>query len=302
MDKLKAMQTIVSIADQGSLTAAAVVLDTSLPSVVRTLATLESYLGVRLFNRTTRSISPTEEGRYYIENCRELLATINEVESALNNDASEPNGLLTLTAPVQFGQMYVAPAVTRFVQKYDKMRVNLIFLDRVVNLVEENIDVGIRIGALEDSSLVAQSLGKVCRVVVASPGYLNRHGEPQHPKELLHVNCIRFSGGAGPWWTFHENGKQFDVPVTGNLEFNQVAPTVDACLAGLGFGMFISYQVNEHIKQKRLRVVLESFQPQPRPINVIYPSGRLLPARTKVFIEWIKNEIRTLLPEAGGSM
>lgn len=298
MDKLKAMQAVVSIADHGSLTAAAVALNTSLPSMVRTLATLESHLGVRLFNRTTRSISPTDEGRSYIESCRSLLTTIQDVEASLSSDVVEPSGLLTLTAPVQFGQMYVAPAVTRFVQRYNKVRINLVLLDRVVNLVEENIDVGIRIGALEDSSLIAQPLGSVCRVVVASPDYLARHGEPRHPKELLQANCIRFSGGTGPWWTFRESDKPFNVPVTGNLEFNQVAPTVDACVAGLGFGMFISYQVEEQIKQNRLRVVLESFQLPPRPINVIYPSGRLLPARTKLFIKWIKSEVKTLLPDA----
>ena len=185
------------------------------------------------------------------------------------------------------------------VQKYAKVRINLLLLDRVVNLVEENIDVGIRIGELEDSSLVAQKLGTVDRLVVASPAYLSRHGEPHHPKALLQANCIRFLGGGGPGWTFHENNKQFNVPVTGNLEFNQVAPTVDACLAGLGFGMFISYQVKEHIAKKRLRVVLESFQPPPRPISVIYPHGRQLPARTKIFIKWIKDELQAVLAEMG---
>lgn len=292
MDKLKAMQAVVSIADAGSLTAAAAALGSSPPAMVRTLATLEAHLGVRLFNRTTRRISLTEEGRYYLESCRQLLAAVKDAESALISDATEPGGQLTITAPVLFGQMYVAPAVTRFVQKHGKVRVNLLLLDRVVNLLEENIDLGIRIGALEDSSLVAQPLGSVRRMVVASPGYLRRHGTPRHPKDLLKANCVRFSGGMGPWWTFHENGRQFNVPVTGNLEFNHVAPAADACLAGLGFGMFISYQVAHYIKQKHLRVVLESFEPLPRPVNVVYPHARLLPARTKTFIEWIKHELK----------
>ncbi|MBT9591310.1 MAG: LysR family transcriptional regulator [Thiobacillus sp.] len=291
MDKLKAMHTVVCIADEGSLTAAAATLGSSPPAVVRTLAALEAHLGIRLFNRTTRRISLTEEGRHYIESCRQLLAAVQDAESALTTDAVEPSGQLTLTAPVLFGQMYVAPAVTRFVQKHDKVRVNLLLLDRVVNLLEEKIDVGIRIGALEDSSLVAQPLGSVRRMVVASPDYLSRHEIPQHPRDLLKANCVRFSGGAGPWWTFHENGKQFTVPVTGNLEFNHVAPAAEACLAGLGFGMFISYQVAHHIAQDRLQVVLESFEPPPRPIHVVYPHARLLPARTKVFIEWIKQEL-----------
>lgn len=297
MDKLKAMQAVVTIADHGSLTAAAVALNSSLPSMVRTLAALESHLAVRLFNRTTRSISLTDEGRAYIEGCRTLLAAINDIEASVSSDAVEPSGLLTLTAPVQFGQMYVAPAVTRFVQRYNKVRINLVLLDRVVNLVEENIDAAIRIGTLEDSSLIAQPLGSVCRVVVATPEYLARHGVPQHPRELLQANCIRFSGGMGPRWAFHENGKPFNLSVAGNLEFNQVAPTVEACLAGLGFGMFISYQVREHINQNRLQQVLEPFQLPPWPISIVYPSGRQLPARTRLFVKWIKSELATLLPD-----
>ncbi len=294
MDKLKAMQTVVSIADEGSLTAAAAELGSSPPAVVRTLAALEAYLGIRLFNRSTRRISLTEEGHHYIENCRQLLAAVKDAESALTADAVEPSGPLTITAPVLFGQMYVAPAVTRFVQKYGKVRVNLILLDRVVNLLEENIDVAIRIGALEDSSLVAQPVGSVRRMVVASPTYLSRHEVPKHPRDLLKANCVRFSGGAGPWWTFYEGGKQFNVPVSGNLEFNHVAPAAEACLAGLGFGMFISYQVAHHIEQNHLQIVLESFEPPPRPVNVIYPHARLLPARTKVFIEAIKQALKDL--------
>ncbi len=252
----------------------------------------EAYLGVRLFNRSTRRISLTEEGRQYIESCRQLLTAVKDAESTLITDAVEPSGQLTITAPVLFGQMYVAPAVTRFVQKYGKVRIHLMLLDRVVNLLEENIDVAIRIGALEDSSLVAQPVGSIRRMVVASPAYLSRHEVPQHPRDLLKANCVRFSSGAGPWWTFYEGGKQFNVPVTGNLEFNHVAPAADACLAGLGFGMFISYQVAHHVEQNRLQIVLESFEPPPRPINVVYPHARLLPARTKVFIEEIKQELQ----------
>lgn len=299
MDKLKAMQTVVSIAEQGSLTAAAAALNSSLPAVVRTLAALESHLGVRLFNRTTRNISLTEEGRYYVDSCRELLADIHEMEAVVTSDAGEPSGLLTLTAPVQFGQMHVAPLVTRFVLQHPKMRIKLMLYDHIVNLVEENIDVGIRIGTLEDSSLIAHQLGTVDRVVVASPEYLRRHGEPRHPKDLLNANCIRFTGSSAFAWTFHENGKELTVPVSGNLEFNQIAPTLDACLAGLGFGMFISYQVKEHILQQRLHVVLQSFQQPPRPIHVVYPSKHHLPARTKVFVGWIKTELRTVLMDAG---
>jgi DNA-binding transcriptional LysR family regulator len=294
MDRFRAMQTFVRIVDEGSLTAAARALDSSLPAVVRTLAALEGKLGVRILNRSTRRISLTDEGRRYLDSCRQVLAAVEKAETAVTEQAAEPSGRLTITAPVLFGQMYVAPAVTRFVRQYDKLRVSVSLVDHVVNLLEEGIDVGIRIGPLEDSSLVAQPVGVVRRVSVASPGYLRRHGTPRHPNDLLKANCVRFSGGATSWWTFHEGGKRFNVAVTGNLEFNHVAPAADACAAGLGFGNFISYQVAPYIAQDRLKVVLEKFEPPPRPISVVYPHARLLPARTKVFVAWIKRELKDL--------
>ena len=294
MDKLKAMQVFMRIADEGSLTAAARSLDSSLPAVVRSLAALEENLRVRLFNRTTRRISLTEEGKHYLESCRQVLATVEDAEAALLAEASEPRGELTVTAPVLFGQMYIAPAVTRFVQRHEQMRCNVLLLDRVVNLTEEGVDVGIRIGPLEDSSLVAQPLGSVRRMVVASPDFLRRHGEPKHPRDLLRSNCVLYSAAAGPWWTFHEHGRKFTVPVTGNLGFNHVAPAVEACVAGLGFGMFISYQVAPFLQQDKLRVVLQNFEAPTRPISVVYPHARLQPARVRVFIDWIKAELQGL--------
>jgi len=296
MDKLKSMQTFVHIADQGSLTAAARVCDSSLPAVVRTLAALEAHLGVRLFHRTTRRISLTEEGKRYLDNCRAVLAAVDDAEAALSADAVEPSGQLSITAPVLFGQMYVAPAVMRFVQRYERVRCSLVLQDRIVNLLEEGLDVGIRIGHLEDSSLVAQPLSTLRRVVVASPEYLRRHGVPEHPKELIQANCVRFLGGSGPWWTFHEGGRTFSIPVNGNLDFNHMTPVLDACLAGMGFGTFISYQVAPYLAQGKLQLVLETFEPPPRPISVVYPHARLLPARTKAFIDFIKQELSGLKP------
>ena len=292
MDKLKAMHTFASIADAGSLTAAARSLSSSLPTVVRALATLETQLGVRLFTRTTRSIALTEEGRRYLSSCRQVLAAVEDADNALRSEVAEPSGQLTLTAPVLFGQMYVVPAVVRFIRRYEKVRVKVLLLDRIVNLLEESIDVGVRIERLQDSSLIAQSVGRVRRMVVASPDYLRRNGTPTHPKDLLKANCVKFSGGAGPWWTFQDGTKQFTVPVSGNLELNHVPPAIEACAAGLGFGMFVSYQVAPYVARKELKVVLQKFERPPRPINLIYPNARLLPARTKVLIDWLKRELR----------
>lgn len=292
MDKLRAMQTFVGIADAGSLTAAAEALGSSLPAVVRLLAALEADLNVRLFNRSTRRIALTAEGRRYLDTCRQVLAAVEEGENALTAQAAEPSGTLTITAPVLFGQMHVAPAVTRFVQRYPKVRCSVQLHDRVVNLLEEGIDAGVRIGPLDDSTLVAQQIGSLRRVIVASPAFLRRHGTPKHPRDLLEFNCVRFHTGPMRGWTFYENGKPFVVPVTGNLDFNQAAPAVAACAAGLGFGNFLSYQPAPHVRDKQLRVVLQDFEPLPRPISVVYPHARLLPARTRVFIEWMKQEFR----------
>lgn len=291
MDTLKAMRTFVTIAEHGSLTAAARLLDSSLPAVVRTLAALEAHLGVRLMNRTTRRIALTDEGRSYLESCRGVLSAVQDAEEALKEGASEPSGLITLTAPVQFGQMHVAPAVTRFALRYPKVKLRVLLHDRVVNLLEEGVDVGVRIGALDDSGLIAQPLGHIRRVVVASPALLAAHGEPAHPDALRGAPVVRFTGAASLSWTFQVNGRALQVPVGGNLEFNHIAPAVDACAAGAGFGLFLCYQVRPHLASGALRVVLRDFEPPPRPVSLVYPHARLLPGRTRLLVEWLKREI-----------
>ena len=193
MDKLKSMAAFVCIAEQGSLTAASQVLGASLPTVVRTLAALEADLGVRLFNRSTRRIALTNEGLCYLDSCRHVLATLEEAESALREDTGELAGQLTITAPVLFGQMHVAPSLNRFVRQHHKVRCSLVLADRQVNLLEEGIDLGVRIGRLNDSSLVAHQVGQVRRMVVAAPAYLSAQGEPAHPR-----TCCRPTASTSP--------------------------------------------------------------------------------------------------------
>ena len=294
MDKLRAMYTFVRIVDEGSLTAAARAMRSSLPAVVRLLASLEQHLRVRLLNRTTRRISPTEEGKIYLERCRGILAQLEESESAVTTRQTEPTGTLTITAPVLLGQVYVAPAATRFVQRHDRVRCKLLFSDQVVDLLEKGIDVAIRIGHLADSSLVAHQVTRISRVVVASPAYLRAHGVPKHPRELSRANCICFPGPAGSPWAFREGTRDLTVPVSGNLELNHAAPAAEACAAGLGFGRFISYQVMPYVAQKRLRIVLAEFQVPPLPLSIVYPHASLLPARTRLFVEWMKKELKAV--------
>jgi DNA-binding transcriptional LysR family regulator len=291
MDKFRAMTTFVHIADAGSLTAAAWAMGSSLPAVVRSLAAYEADLGVRLFNRTTRRISLTPEGRSHLESCRQLLAAVHDAEAALRDEASEPAGELSLTAPVLFGEMHVTPILVRFLQQYPHMRCRVVLLDRMVNLLEEGFDLGIRIGALDDSSLIAVPLGQIRRLVVASPGYLQRHGIPQHPNDLLAANCVRLEGYANTWDGFRDGHKSLKLPVTGNLTFNHIAPAVAACVAGIGFGRVLSYQVAPMLAQGQLQTVLEDFEDTPRPVQLVYPHARLLPTRTRVFIDSIRREL-----------
>lgn len=291
MDKLKAMRTFAAIADAGSLTGAARALDTSLPSVVRVLAALESELGVRLFQRTTRRVAITEAGRRYLERCREALALVDEAEAELRAEQSEPRGRLSITAPVLFGERHVVSGVAAFLGRHPQVTAEVHLFDRVVNLVEEGIDLGVRIGALDDSSLIAQQVGSMPRVTVASPRYLKAHGTPTQPKDLLSHNCLRFSRAGASHWNFVAGGKPLALSVRGNLSINHSAAAARACVAGLGVGTFFAYQVMPQVKSGELRVVLAEFAVPPVPIHVVYPEAKLLPARTRVFIDFIKRHL-----------
>jgi DNA-binding transcriptional LysR family regulator len=289
MDKLTAMQTFVAIVDQGSLTAAADALGKAGPTIVRSLATLEENLGVRLLRRTTRRMSLTEEGRLYLERCRQILADIDETERTLTSQQIVPKGQLRVTAPVLFGQLRLAPAILGFLRSYDEVHVELLLLDRVVNMVEEGIDVGIRIAPLEDSSMIATRIGEVRRVVCASPRFLRRQGVPTHPRELADAPCLHFQGlSTSPSWNFVEAGKPMSVPIDGPFSCNQGAPTLDACAEGLGFGRFLSYQVESLVAQKKLRIVLSEFEPPPIPIHIVFAHARLMTPRVRVFVDWMK--------------
>lgn len=292
MDKLRAMQTFVAIVDSGTLSKAAGVLGSSLPSTVRTLATLEADLGVRLLNRTTRRLSLTDEGRMYLASCRDILGAIDQAEHRLRARREEPSGRLTMTAPVLFGQRHVAPAVIPFLERFPKVQCRLLLLDRVVNLLEEGVDVGIRIGHLDDSNLIAQQVSRVSRVVVASPAYLERRGIPQKLADLAQENCIRFSGSGRTTWLFQERGREQRIAIGGNLECNHGAPAIDACVAGLGVGQFLRYQVASQLAGGQLQEILHAYKVPPLPISVVYPHAGLLPSRISAFVDWIKTEFR----------
>lgn len=292
MDKLRAMRTFVAIADAGSLTAAARVLGGSLPAVVRLLAALEAELGTRLLQRTTRRIALTEAGRRYLERCRQVALLVDEAEADVRSEQTEPRGKLVLTAPVLFGTRHVASGVTSFVQRYPEVSVDFQLLDRMVNLVEEGVDVGVRIGALDDSTLIARHVGDMRRVTVAAASYLTRRGAPQHPRDLLGHECVGRASPDSSAWTFVVDGAPMTVAVKGNLSVNQTGVAAAACVAGLGVGTFFAYQVAREVASGALELLLVSFEPLPRPIHVVYPEARLVPARTRIFIDFIMRHIQ----------
>ncbi len=291
MDKLRAMQAFVAIADAGSLTAASRALESSLPTTVRLLAALEAELGVRLVNRTTRRLSLTDAGRRYLERCREAQALIVEAEAEARAEQSQPVGKLRVTAPVLFGQRHVVRGIAAFVSRYPQVSVEVKLADRVINLVEEEVDVAVRIGRLADSSLIARDVGRMRRLTVAAPSYLARRGVPERPLQLLEHNCIRLRPGAGRSWTFRVKGKTWTLPVKGNLSVNQVAAAAEVCAAGLGIGNFFAYQVAAHLANGALSVLLAEYEVPPRPVSLVYPAARLLPARTRLFIDFMAEHI-----------
>ena len=292
MDKLLAMRSFVAIVDRGSLTAAATELDRSLPTVVRTLAALEESLGTRLLRRTTRRMSLTAEGQGYLEHCRRILGDIEEAEASVTQAQIEPRGPLRMTAPVLFGQMHVAPAVSEFLQRFNEVQVELLLLDRVVNLVEEGIDLAIRIAHLADSTMVAVPVMHVRRVVCASPALLRSAGVPEHPRELSERPCVRFRGiNPGDSWTFLDAGREISVNIRGSFSCNQATAAARACADGLGFGMFLSYQVEHLVRARSLEVVLTDFELPSIPVSLVYPEARLVSTRLRVLVDWLKQAL-----------
>lgn len=296
MDKLKAMQTFVHIVDAGSLTAAAEVLDTSLTSVVRTLSALERALGVRLLNRTTRRSAVTDEGREYLERCRRVLAEVEEAETSLLARQVKPSGKLAITAPVMFGRLHVAPVLTDFLVDHPELRAELLLLDRTVDMLDEGIDVALRIGHLRESSLVAMALGATRRVICASPDYLRRQGRPRSLDDLARHRCIQFTGlTPGSDWEFNRDGKAVKVPVAWTLATNQVDAALDACAKGLGCGMFLGYQVSGLLAAGALERVLQDCEAAALPISIVYPHSRLLSSRVRAFVDWAAPRLRARL-------
>jgi DNA-binding transcriptional LysR family regulator len=279
------MQVFVQIVDSGSLTAAADALDVSVPSVVRSLAALERAVGVRLLNRTTRRSSLSDEGREYYERCRRVLSEVEAADAALSARRLEPKGRLRLTAPDMYGRLCVAPVVMEFAAKYPGVEVELLLLDRVVDLVEEGIDAAIRISRLPESSLVAVRVGETRRVLCAAPTYLRNAGMPETPADLANHRCVLFTGlASNNEWSF-AGEPPTRVPIRPVLRTNQFDVAINAVLQGLGCGQFLCYQVQALMEKSKVTRILGKFEPLPVPIQIVYPHARFLSPNVRAFVD-----------------
>ncbi|WP_028292460.1 LysR substrate-binding domain-containing protein [Oceanobacter kriegii] len=293
MDKLKAMATFVAIVDQGSMSAAADQLARSPAAVVRSLAELEKQLGVRLLNRSTRRLALTDEGRDYLQHCRRILADVDAAEFQLDTRRANPAGKLSITAPMMFGRMHIAPLLNQWLQQHEGMSAELTLLDRTVDLIEEGFDLGLRIGQLADSSLVAKPLGHVRWVLCTSPDLLKRLTQTQqqeqqnqsliHPLDLQELPTLAFTA-SGNHWPFRHEGSDCTVKIKPVFASNQIDTLLQACRDGLGITRVLSYQAQQDFEQGTLVPVFANSSPAPVPVQFVMPHNRLVSPRVRSFL------------------
>lgn len=285
MDKLAAMEMFVLVVEAQSLAAAAHQLGVSPPSVTRRLKALEDRLGVTLLHRTTRAMKLTEAGERYLEDCRRILSDVAEAEDTLSGGRDKLRGRVSVTAPVLFGQMRVMPLVREFLDLHPRVECRVVLLDRLVHLVEEGIDIGVRLGRLQDSALYVLKTGEVRRVVCASPDYLKRHGTPRVPEELRDHRMVATSLEG---WRMKGQTLKLRAPLVVNS--NQAA--LDTALAGWGIARLMDYQVAEHLRAGRLRLLLEDYCPEAWPVQLLTQEGKKMPARVRALVDFLSQRLR----------
>lgn len=286
MDRFASMQAFVAVADARGFAPAAQRLGISPSVVTRLVARLERELGIRLLQRTTRSVSLTDAGSRYLERARRILADLAEADESASAERARPTGRLVVSAPSMFGRLHVSPLMCRYLSQNPDVTGELILSDRMVNLVDDGIDLAVRIGHLADSSLIARMAGTTRRVLVASPAYLERHGVPATPRELARHETIQLRPFAPVTdWTFNADGRELRVTIASRYSTNSADAALWHAEHDGGITFALSYQVADAIRDGRLRTVLESFEPAPLPIQFIYPSSRLLSAKVRTFVE-----------------
>ncbi|WID94797.1 LysR family transcriptional regulator [Bosea vestrisii] len=304
MDRLEAMRVFVSALDEGSLAGAGRRLGRSAPAVTRAINALEGHIGARLLDRTTRMIRLTEAGERYAAACRRVLVDLEEAELQAAGERAAPRGLLTLTAPVVAGTRLLRPLVDAFLDQQPQVQVRMLLLDRVVSLLDEGVDLALRIAHLPDSSLIALRVGSVRQIVCAAPSYLARHGVPQEPGDLAVHRCIaQIHPLAGELWTFppiSEGGRPRQVKVKPRLMTSSVEAAIASAVDGHGLVRPLCYQVADEVRSGRLKLVLTDCEPALLPVHLVAPEGRLSVAKVRAFADFALLKLKARFAERVG--
>jgi DNA-binding transcriptional LysR family regulator len=293
MDRLGAMTVFLAVVDEGSLSAAGRRLAMPLATVSRKLAELESHLGARLLSRSTRRLELTDPGRAYEQACRRILDELEGAELAVAGEYDAPRGELAITAPIVFGRLHVLPIVNDFLRANAEVDVRLALGDRIAHLLDEHVDVAVRIGVLPDSRLNAVPLGTLRSVVCASPAYLKAHPAPRTPADLAQHRCITFEAAFPAPWRF--SGAPPFTPVRPRLVVNTAEAAVDAAVAGLGVTRVLSYQAEAALRAKHLRLLLRKFEPAPVPVNLVYDGQQRVTSKLRAFLDFAAPRLRERL-------
>jgi DNA-binding transcriptional LysR family regulator len=300
MDRLHELEVFVAVADAGSFARAATRLRRSPPAVTRAISALETRLGARVFNRTTRSLTLTDVGERFLDSARRVLSDLEIAEKEAVGEAATPQGHLTLTASVTFGRSAVAEVVADFLQQFPRVTASVVLLDRVVNLVEEGIDVAVRIGPLPDSTLMARRVGAVRRVLVASPDYLLRRGTPAQPADLKAHAMIGFTGlMPHREWRFGDGQGRGSVGLSSVFEINDAVAALHAAERGHGITIALSYMVHDQIGAGRLVQVLEAITPPPQPVHLVHAQTRIVAPKIRAFVDFAAPRLKAVLDRIG---
>jgi DNA-binding transcriptional LysR family regulator len=292
MARLQAMQVFVKVAETGRFAEAARQLNMSPPTVTRAVASLEDMIGSRLFTRTTRTVKLTEAGTRYFDDCKRILADIAEAEAAVAGSYARPTGTLYVTASVLFGQEFMIPILTEFLDRNPRVSVKTLFVDRVVSIVDEGVDVAIRIGHLPDSSHSAIRVGTVRQVVCGAPSYFEAHGVPKKPADLAEHKIISStSSWASTDWRFGRDRKT-SVQVSPRLYCSTYDAVIRATLQGWGLSRPLSYQVGHALAEGKLQTLLTEYEEDPLPIHIVHPEGRRASAKVRAFVDLAVERLR----------
>lgn len=293
MDKLREMEVFVAIVERGSFTGASEKLGMSTAAVSRAVNSLEARLGTHLLARTTRTVRPTDAGIAYLDACRNVLDTITDAEANIAADHLNPVGTLTISAPVLFGQRYIAPLVNAFALRYADVSINVVYADRTTRLLEEGVDIAVRIGHLGDSSTFAIPLGAVRRRTYAAPGYLAAFGEPEHPRDLVRHHCVSFTGASHPLeWVFNDRGARIPVRLKPRMIVDLAPAAVLAAVESVGITQLLSYQAMPEVLDGRLQAVLTAFEPESMPVSLLHVERRGASGKIRAFVEFVTETLR----------